>query len=110
MPPVDLGLHHDGMGSLLRTKLAPAVARKVLLEAHRFTGKEAKEDGIVDVLAKPKDVLAEAVGLAEKWQSKARMGVYGVLRDELCGEARRIYSQNSYVHRQETSREPKVKL
>lgn len=107
MPPVNAGLHHDGMGvsvttiidyativdqiyqSLIRAKLGPQVRRKVLLEAHRYTGVEALEDGIVDAVAPPEKMLDVALGLAKKWQSKAKMGVYGVLRNELVGEATR---------------------
>ena len=72
-----------------------------------------------------------AMELAEKWKSKAKMGnvlsatmleraytnrtqhcigVYGVLRNELVGEAARSYQQASYIHHRETSREPKIKL
>jgi len=110
MPPANLGLHHDGMGSLPRLKLAPQVARKVLLEAHKFTGKEALESGIVDAIAEPDKMLDVAVEMAEKWKGKAKMGVYGVLRAELYGEAARAYGLNSYVHSRQTSRQPKVKL
>ena len=110
MPPVNAGLHHEGMGSLIRSKLSPQVARKVLLQAHKYTGKEALQDGIVDVVAEPEKMLEEAVKLAEQWKEKSRMGVYGLLRDELWGVARRHYAMNSYVHRMETAREPKVKL
>jgi Delta3-Delta2-enoyl-CoA isomerase len=110
MPPVNAGLHHDGMGTLVRSKLAPRVARKVLLEGYRFTGKEALEAGIVDQVAEPEQLLGEAIKLAEQWKDKAKMGVYAMLRDELWGDARKAYAANSYVHRKETAREPKVKL
>lgn len=110
MPPVNVGLHHDGMGSLPRLKLGPRIARKVLLEAHKYTGKEAKTDGIVDIVADPGVMLQEAIKLAETWEGKAKMGVYGMLRDELWGEARRNYAQNSFVHRKDTARKPIVKL
>lgn len=110
MPPVNLGLHHAGIGSLVRAKLGPRVARKVLLEGHKYTSQEAAEDGIVDVLAQPSDMLVEAVKLAKSWKSKAKMGVYGMLRNELWGEASQYYAQNSYVHRKQTSSQPKLKL
>lgn len=110
MPPVNAGLHHDGMGSLIRSKLSPQVARKVLLEGHTFTGKTALESGIVDVIASPDQMFDAALELAEKWKSKATMGVYGLLRIELWGQALTAYRQNSYVHHKETAREPKVKL
>ena len=74
MPPVNLGLHFDGIGSLPRLKLGPRVARKMLLEAHKWTGKEALEDGIVDVVAEPESMLDVAMELARKWAPKAKMG------------------------------------
>ncbi|KAK3684525.1 hypothetical protein LTR37_020200 [Vermiconidia calcicola] len=110
MPPVNAGLHHDGMGSLPRAKLAPHVCRKVLLEARKYKASEALEDGIVDAIAPPEKMFDVALELANRWKSKAKMGVYGVLRNELVGEATRAYQSNSYVHHKETSEEPKVKL
>ena len=110
MPPANLGLHFDGMGSLLRAKLAPQVARKVLLEAHKFTGKEAFQDGIVDAIAEPEQMLDVALEWAEKWKSKAKMGVYGLLRSELLGDAAEKFQKLSYVHSRPTNRRPKVKL
>lgn len=74
MPPVNLGLHFDGIGTLPRLKLRPQIARKMLLEAHRWTGKEALEDGIVDAVAEPEQMLDVALELAAKWAPKARMG------------------------------------
>ncbi|KAK5943761.1 hypothetical protein PMZ80_004770 [Knufia obscura] len=110
MPPVNAGLHHDGMGSLLRLKLAPRVTRHVLLEAHKFTGKEALADGIVDWIEPPEKLMGKALEVAEQWKGKAKMGVYALLRNELWGAATEHYARNSYVHRKETAREPKVKL
>lgn len=110
MPPVNAGLHHPGMGSLIQAKLAPHVRRKVLLEAHKYKALEALEDGIVDVAVPPEEMFDAALKLAEKWKSKAKMGVYGVLRNELAGEATAAYQAVSYVHHKPTSREPKVKL
>jgi len=110
MPPVDLGLHFDGIGALPRLKLGPRIARKMLLEAHKWTGKEALADGVVDAVAEPEDMLRVAVELAEKWKSKAKMGVYGVLRAELWGEALTKFRNISYVHGRETSRPAKAKI
>lgn len=131
MPPVNLGLHFDGIGSLPRLKLGPRVARKMLLEAHKWTGKEALEDGIVDALAEPENMLDVAMELARKWAPKAKMGyvhnlipdtfqgvitnimlssVYGVLRAELWGEAIEKFQRISYVHNREVSRAAKVKI
>lgn len=82
----------------------------MLLQAHRYKAPEALEDGIVDVIAPPDKMFDVAMELAQKWKSKAKMGVYGVLRNELVGEALRAYQANSYVHHRETSREPRIKI
>lgn len=110
MPPVNAGLHHEGMGTLIRSKLSSKVARKVLLEAHKYTGREALEDSIVDEISEPERMLDVAVEWAKKRKSKSKMGVYGSLRNELVGSATEAYAKNSYVHRKETAKEPKVKL
>ncbi|KAL2070458.1 hypothetical protein VTL71DRAFT_13484 [Oculimacula yallundae] len=109
-PPVDLGLHFDGIGSLPRLKLSPQIARKMLLEAHRWTGKEALSDGIVDLIASPDAMFQAALDLAKKWAPKAKMGVYGLLRDELWGDAARKFQKISYVHSRQTGRPALVKL
>ncbi|KAH7354966.1 ClpP/crotonase-like domain-containing protein [Rhexocercosporidium sp. MPI-PUGE-AT-0058] len=110
MPPVDLGLHFDGIGSLPRLKLQPQIARRMLLEAHKWTGKEALEDGVVDVIASPDTMLQVALDLAKKWAPKAKMGVYGVLRGELWGDAAKKFQRISYVHSKQTSRPALLKL
>lgn len=74
MPPVNLGLHFDGIGSLPRLKLRPQIARKMLLEAHKWTGTEALEDGIVDAIAEPEKMLDAALELGNKVAPKAKMG------------------------------------
>lgn len=105
MPPVDLGLHFPGIGTLPRLKLGPKIARKMLLEAHKWTGPSALEDGVVDAIAGPSmdAMMAEAMKWAEKWKGKAKMGVYGVLRNELWGEAGTAFRELSYVHSRDTS-------
>jgi enoyl-CoA hydratase/carnithine racemase len=109
-PPVDIGLHFPGMGSLLRAKLHPRVARKMLLEAHKFTGKEALEDGIVDLIAEPSALRRTAHDLARRVAPRAAAGVYGVLRSELYGEADREFQLISLVYSRPTSRQPKINL
>ncbi|KAE8416400.1 ClpP/crotonase-like domain-containing protein [Aspergillus pseudocaelatus] len=74
MPPVDLGMYFPGVGVLPRLKLRPQIARKILLEGHRFTGEEALRDGLVDFIAQPDDMLAVASELAAKWAPKAKAG------------------------------------
>jgi Delta3-Delta2-enoyl-CoA isomerase len=82
----------------------------MLLEAHRWTGAEALKDGIVDVIASPEAMFEAALELARKWAPKAKMGVYGVLRHELWGEAAEAFQRISYVHSRATSRKALVKL
>lgn len=110
MPPVELGLHFDGIGALPKAKLAPKVARTVLLEAHRFTGTEALADGVVDAIAPPAELFNKAMDVALKWKDKARADVYGVLRGELVGEALQKLKAASYVHSRAVRRRPKVKI
>jgi enoyl-CoA hydratase/carnithine racemase len=110
MPPVNLGLHFPGIGSLPRLKLSPRVARKMLLEAHRWTGAEARDDGIVDALAAPEDMLRVALEMARGLQGRARMGVYSLLRNELCGEAAERIRAICYVHGRRTTAPAKAKI
>ncbi|PGH15010.1 hypothetical protein AJ79_02690 [Helicocarpus griseus UAMH5409] len=110
MPPVNIGVHFPGIGYLARLKLRPDVARRMLLEAHKWTGKEALADGIVDQIAEPEDMLDAAIETARKWAPKAKMGVYSVLRQELWGEAARVFQSISYVHHRRTVLPPKVKI
>jgi enoyl-CoA hydratase/carnithine racemase len=46
----------------------------MLLEAHKWTAKEALEDGIVDAIAEPDQMLDAAIELGAKWAPKAKMG------------------------------------
>jgi enoyl-CoA hydratase/carnithine racemase len=110
MPPVDLGLHFPGIGYLPRLKLGPQIARKMLLEAHRWTGKEAFEDGIVDEVADPKAMLEVALKKARSIQGKSKMGVYSVLRNELWGEAAEKIRGICYVHGRRVTAPAKAKI
>lgn len=110
MPPVDLGLHFPGIGFLPRLKLRPQIARKMLLEAHKWTGKEALEDGIVDEVAEPSELLSVALIMARDIQGKAKMGVYSLLRNELWGEASEAFRKISYVHGKTTNTSLKAKI
>ncbi|KAK5956625.1 hypothetical protein OHC33_002111 [Knufia fluminis] len=110
MPPVNLGLHFDGIGALPRLKLGPRIARKMLLEAHKWTGKEALVDGIVDAIAEPEEMLEVACKLAAEQAPRATMGVYGLLRSELWGEALTKFKGISYTHRKREGTEPKAKI
>ncbi|KAL4804329.1 ClpP/crotonase [Aspergillus unguis] len=98
MVAVDFGLHFPGIGSLVKSKLVPQVARQVLLEGHKFTGKEALAAGIVDEIARPEDLLKTALAQAARVKSKARGNVYGLLRAELNLEPLHRFRNISYVH------------
>lgn len=82
----------------------------MLLEAHRWTGKEALEDGIVDVVAEPDQMFEVALELARKWAPKAKMGVYSALRNELYGDAGRAFREISYVHGRKVDSPAKAKI
>ena len=64
----------------------------------------------MDYVEEGEGMMKRAMEVAESWKGKATMGVYGLLRNELCGDASGYYARNSYVHRKETAKEPKVKL
>jgi enoyl-CoA hydratase/carnithine racemase len=86
-------------------KVSPRVVRKILLEAHRYTGPEALKDGIVDALAALGELYSMATEWANHWKAKARADVYGVLRGELVEPAVESFNGLSYVHSQPTLRE-----
>ena len=110
MPPVNLGLHFDGIGALPRLKLRPAVARKMLLEAHRWTSAEALADGVVDEIAEPAVMFERALEVARRWAPRAMMGVYALLRNDLRGDAAERFRRISYVHGRMTGGPAKAKL
>lgn len=110
MPPIELGLSFPGIGALPRLKLSPQIARKLLLEAHRWTGEEALKDGVVDWIVEPEKMLEKALEVAKMWRGKAKAGVYGVLRNELWGEAGLKFRDISYVHNRPTAVSKKAKI
>ncbi|KAL6245463.1 hypothetical protein RBB50_007462 [Rhinocladiella similis] len=110
MPPVNLGLHFDGIGALPRLKLHPQIARKMLLEAHKWTGEGALKDGIVDEISPPEKMRQRAVEFASRIAPRATMGVYGLLRAELWGEALEKFKAISYVHRKRIGTAAKAKI
>ncbi len=109
MPPVNLGLHFNGIGALVRLKLRPQIARRILLEAHRFTATEALQAGIVDDIANPSEMRDVAIRTALLHAPQATMGVYGLLRNELWGEALEKLRRLSYAHGQRPAA-PRVKI
>lgn len=98
MVAVDFGLHFPGIGALPKAKLVPFVAQKVLLEGHRYTGKEALKDGVVHAIAPPDKMLDVALEYANRYKVKAKANVYGLLRGDLVREAIDSLQKVSYVH------------
>ncbi|KAG6988729.1 hypothetical protein FocnCong_v001932 [Fusarium oxysporum f. sp. conglutinans] len=93
-----------------KSQAAIKIARKAILQGHKFTSSEALADGIVDEIASSEEMLNCALQFANRVKSKAKMGVYGLLRGELYGEALRAFQQISYVHSRLHSHQAKVKL
>jgi enoyl-CoA hydratase/carnithine racemase len=110
LPPVDLGYHFDGIGALPRLKLTPRVARKMLLEAHRWSGKEALEDGVVDEVAEPGEMLEVAMAAARRLAPRGKAGVYALHRNELYGEMAEALKRLAHEHGTATRRQGGAKL
>lgn len=110
MPPVNLGLHFDGIGVLPRLKLRPDIARKMLLEAHTWKSEDAWRDGIVDEVCPPEKMRQRAVELAASVAPRASTRVYGLHRAELYGEALEKLRRISHVHRMRVGTVAKVKI
>ena len=77
------------MASLFRAKMPPATFRKLVLEAHRFTGDEAVAAGIADGLAPAGPGAASVLDAGLKFVAdhalleKPRSGIYGTLKAEM---------------------------
>ena len=71
------------LASVLRAKAPnPMVLRKIILEGHRFTAKEALSVGLVDriVAGDTESVVSEAQSLAESVSSLPGKGAWGLNR------------------------------
>lgn len=90
------------MSSIFRLKLAPAVYRTLVLEAHRFGGQAAVEAGIVDRLGGLEAVL-ELVR-ERKLTGKAKTGIYGLLKAEMYRESVALLSAEGYEQGEERDR------
>ncbi|KAK4224936.1 ClpP/crotonase-like domain-containing protein [Podospora fimiseda] len=87
------------MSSIFRLKLPAATYRQLVLEAHRFGGKEALEGGIVDRLGGLEAVL-ELVK-EKKLTGKAKTGIYGLLKAEMYRESVKFLSEKGYEEEEE---------
>lgn len=69
--------------ALLRTKISDAnLHRKIALEGHRFTPKDALQAGIIDYIVdgNTEAILAKAEQVAEFASPLAREGVWGIIK------------------------------
>jgi enoyl-CoA hydratase/carnithine racemase len=88
---VDLGLPlHPGMTALVKSRLAPAVLRNVVLTGARIGGADACANGIVDEAVPAAEVLPRAIARAAALAQKDRQtyaalkrGIYSDLLDAL---------------------------
>ncbi|KAF0534788.1 ClpP/crotonase [Gigaspora margarita] len=79
---------HPGMAAIIRIKMTPKTYRDCMIQAHRFTGPDALDQGLVDIIASENDVLPKAKELALKWSKRASAGaIYGNLKEEMYVEA-----------------------
>ena len=82
---LDLGIHlKPAMSSIFRQKLTPPVYTEMVLEAKRFTGKEAFEKGIVEGLGGLDEALKFVA--ERKLVDKVKTGVLGMLKSEMWRE------------------------
>lgn len=73
------------MSSIFKQKVPyPAVYRSLVLEAKRFTAKEALEGGIVDILGGMDEVLTLVKD--RKLTEKGKTGIYGIMKAEMYKE------------------------
>ncbi|KAF7327455.1 Acid protease [Mycena kentingensis (nom. inval.)] len=84
------GVWPHSFASILNAKVGnPSTRRKIALEGHRFTPKEALEAGIVDALVagNTSAVLAKAEEIALAVGGKASSGVWGLIKNDIYYEA-----------------------
>jgi enoyl-CoA hydratase/carnithine racemase len=92
---LDLGVPlQPAMSSVFRQKLTPQVYKLMVLEAKRFSGKEALEGGIVDILGGIEECLT--LVKERKLNEKAKTGVYGALKAEMFRETMEYVTPEGY--------------
>ncbi|KIS68647.1 uncharacterized protein UMAG_03220 [Mycosarcoma maydis] len=93
MNEIDFGapLPH-GLQMALGSKITDQrVMRKIVLEGHRFSAKEAFDEGFVDILSdSPQDTLDKALELANKLKGKAKMNAWGSNKQVIYAQAIKI--------------------
>jgi enoyl-CoA hydratase/carnithine racemase len=82
LPEVDIDIPFTpGMSALLRAKLTPQVAHRIMLSGARFGGPQAAELALVDGVAAEADVTSGAAALAEGFRGKTRSTVRTIKRE-----------------------------
>ncbi|SNX85015.1 uncharacterized protein MEPE_03724 [Melanopsichium pennsylvanicum] len=93
MNEIDFGapLPH-GLQQALASKISDQkTMRKIVLEGHRFSAKEALDAGFVDGLSEsPQDTLDKAIDLAQKLKAKAKMNAWGCNKEVIYAQAIKI--------------------
>lgn len=80
LPEVDIQIpFSDGMAALVQARLAPQVARDVMLTGRRYGGPEACEAGIVDDARPAAEVMSTAIERAGELTGKDR-GTVGTIK------------------------------
>ncbi|KAG6844957.1 putative secondary metabolism biosynthetic enzyme [Tephrocybe sp. NHM501043] len=83
--------------AILRAKVGDhRLQRKIALEGHRFTAKEAYDDGLLDhlVAGNTADVLAKAEEVADKFSGNAQSGVWGLIKMDIYRDTLATIGQN----------------
>ncbi|KAG6861998.1 hypothetical protein C0995_008185 [Termitomyces sp. Mi166 len=86
--------------AILRAKVGDhRLQRKIALEGHRFTAKEAYSDGLLDhlVTGETADILAKAEEVADKFGVNAQGGVWGLIKSDLYRDTLATIGQNLRV-------------
>jgi Delta3-Delta2-enoyl-CoA isomerase len=101
---LDLGVPlQPAMSSIFRQKLIPQVYKLIVLEAKRFSGKDALEGGIVDILGGMDECLTFVK--ERKLNEKAKTGVYGTLKAEMFRETMEYVTPEGYEREERSSKE-----
>ncbi len=108
---LDLGVPlKPAMSSVFRQKLTPQVYKAMVLEAKRYNGTEALENGIVDALGGMEEVLKFVE--ERKLTERAKTGVYGLLKAEMFRESLSYlegYEREQKRNEQDSAKEDKRK-
>ena len=83
---IKLGAHFVGIAALMKSKLSPVAARKMVLEGHAFSATDALADGLIDELVESESLQGASEALASRVAVFGKFGTYGLMRRELHGD------------------------